>query len=170
MEIFIFGKSYLIICFQTAKKAVILYLSEKSFQQVLLEELKPFKPCHRHYCPFRIAVTVTPLSPRLGDSAGQGRAVEPLWRAGPTTLPAGQEHGSPLWLSGTMLILTRRKAHECASVTQSDFGWSARPPPLTAEFPSLMSPAACVPPHVQDILAMTSTSSRCGELSSFSLC
>ncbi|MBP5388679.1 MAG: hypothetical protein J6Y97_15040 [Prevotella sp.] len=26
------------------------------------------------------------------------REVEPLWRAGPTTLPAGREHGRPLWL------------------------------------------------------------------------
>ena len=152
------------------KGATFFSVSQRFRSEVVSSFQKPFKPCHRHCRPFRIAVTVTPLSTRLGDSAGQGREVEPLWRAGPTTLPAGQEHGSPLWLSGTMLILTRRKAHECASVTQSDFGWSGRPPPLTAEFPSLMSPAACVPPHVQNILAMTSTSSRCGELSSFSLC
>ena len=30
---------------------------------------------------------------RLVDSAGQGRAVEPLWRASPTTLPAEHGHG-----------------------------------------------------------------------------
>ena len=37
-----------------------------------------------------------------------------MWRAGPTTLPAGHGHGSPACRQDTALVLTRRAGHGCS--------------------------------------------------------
>ena len=99
--------------------------------------LSPFKPCVRCCHESLITAASTPLSPSLVDPGRQGREVEPLWRAGPITLPAGREHGRSLWL-----LTPRSSSHDgqgrtALSITPSDFGRSVMWPPLTAEFPSL---------------------------------
>ena len=76
----------------------------------------------------------TPLSPSLGDSGRQGREVQPLWGASPTTLPAGQGHSLSPLVKDTALILTRRAGQGCSAVTPSDFGRSVMW--LTRESPS----------------------------------
>ena len=38
----------------------------------------------------------------------------PLWRASPTTLPAGHGHGFPACRQDTALVLTRRTRHGCS--------------------------------------------------------
>ena len=77
--------------------------------------LSPFKPCV-HCCRLcQMTAVATPLSPPFGDSGRQGREVEPLWRAGPTTLPAGQGHSLSPLVKDTALILTRRAGYICSA-------------------------------------------------------
>ena len=97
--------------------------------------LSPFKPCGHCCHELLITATATPFSPPFGDSGRQGREVEPLWRASPTTLPAAQGHSLSPLVKDTALILTRRAGQECSAVTQSDFGRSVVSPPLSGRVP-----------------------------------
>ena len=97
--------------------------------------LLPFKPCVRCCHELLITATATPLSPPFGDSGRQGREVEPLWRASPTTLPADQGHSLSPLVKDTALILTRRAGQVCSAVTPSDFGRSVVSPPLSGRVP-----------------------------------
>ena len=77
--------------------------------------LLPFKPCVRCCHELLITATATPLSPPFGDSGRQGREVEPLWRASPTTLPADQGYSLFPLVKDTALILTRRAGQVCSA-------------------------------------------------------
>ena len=116
--------------------SVLVILSSSKISGRLL----PFKPCVRCCHELLITATATPLSPPFGDSGRQGREVEPLWRASPTTLPAGQGHSLSPLVKDTALILSRRAGHECSAVTPSDFGRSVVSPPLSGRVPC---PCAC---------------------------
>ena len=50
-----------------------------------------------------------------GSQGGKGEWLWPLWRASPTTLPAGQGHSLSPLVKGTVLILTRRAGQVCTA-------------------------------------------------------
>ena len=54
------------------KGATFFSVSQRFRSEVVSSFQKPFKPCHRHCRPFRIAVAVTPLSPVSWTRRGKG--------------------------------------------------------------------------------------------------
>ena len=82
-----------------------------------------------------MTATATPLSPPFGDSGRQGREVEPLWRASPTTLPADQGHSLSPLVKDTALILTRRAGQVCSACHSIGFRTVSRFTAVVRESP-----------------------------------